>query len=155
MNPKNVVFFLLAFLAGCNLKSANKFVPDTAEEKRKLMDADKAFSDLSEAKGMKNAFIDYIDSNGVMLVPEHFPIIGADAIDYLSQSDDQAYTLTWEPTGGDVAKSGEIGYTYGVFSLRHKNNDSVQRGTYVSIWKRQANGNWKFVLNSGNDGTGQ
>jgi ketosteroid isomerase-like protein len=155
MSPRILCFLLLLLITGCNLKPANKPVKDSAEAVRKLMDADKAFSDLSEARGMKSAFIDYIDSNGVMLVPDRFPIVGADAIDYLSQHDDQAYTLTWEPRGGEVAGSGEIGYTYGVFSLRQKSNDSIQHGTYISVWKRQSNGNWKFVLNSGNDGTGE
>ena len=32
--------------------------------------------------------------------------------------------------------------------------DSARRGTYVTIWKKQANGRWKFVLDSGNEGVG-
>lgn len=117
-----------------------------------MMDADRAFSKLSVEKGMKNAFLEYIDSNGVILRPNHYPIIGADAIDYLIQQNDSSYTLQWEPESGTIAKSGELGYTYGLYKLQPKGKDTAIVGTYVSIWKKQADGSWKFVLDSGNDG---
>jgi hypothetical protein len=28
----------------------------------------------------------------------------------------------------------------------------VRKGTYVSIWKKDENGNWKWVLDTGNPG---
>ncbi|MBL0146829.1 MAG: hypothetical protein IPP48_15010 [Chitinophagaceae bacterium] len=80
------------------------------------------------------------------------PIIGANAIDYLSQQNDKDYTLIWEPRGGDIAKSGEMGFTYGIYSLKPKTADTTIFGTYVSIWKKQADGTWRFVLDSGNEG---
>jgi len=43
-----------------------------------------------------------------------------------------------------------LGFTYGVYTLSIK--DSVYKGTYVSIWKKQNDGSWKFVLDSGNEG---
>jgi ketosteroid isomerase-like protein len=66
--------------------------------------------------------------------------------------DDNSFTLTWEPMGGSVANSGELGYTFGVYSLKPNNEDTVLYGTYVSIWKKQTDGNWKFVLQSQNEG---
>ena len=60
--------------------------------------------------------------------------------------------MTWEPRGGSVANSGELGYTYGVYSLKPNNKDTRLYGTYVSVWKKQADGNWKFVLESQNEG---
>ena len=32
---------------------------------------------------------------------------------------------------------------------------SMQRGTYVTIWKKDADGTWKWVLDSGNEGLGE
>jgi len=29
---------------------------------------------------------------------------------------------------------------------------SVEKGTYITIWQKQANGNWKFVLDTGTQG---
>ena len=129
----------------------NELGPD---EKQRMMDADRAFSKLSVEKGMKHAFLEYIDSNGVLLKPNQFPIVGADAIDFLIQENDSTYSLQWEPKNGAIAKSGELGYTYGLYALKPHDKDTAFYGTYVSIWKKQQDGSWKFVLDSGNEGLG-
>jgi ketosteroid isomerase-like protein len=118
-----------------------------------IIKADEAFSEMSRKTGMKKAFIEYIDNEGILLRPNHPPIIGADAIDFLSQVNDSSYTLTWSPGGGEIATSANLGYTYGIYKLATK--DTILRGTYVSIWKKQKDGKWKFVLDSGNPGIGR
>jgi ketosteroid isomerase-like protein len=122
--------------------------------KMEMMDADRRFSKMSEEKGMKAAFIEYLDSNGVLLRPGRLPIAGADAVDFLIQQNDTDYTLTWEPRNGVIARSGELGYTYGIYALRPSAKDTVIYGTYVSIWKKEKGGTWKYVLDSGNEGIG-
>jgi ketosteroid isomerase-like protein len=123
--------------------------------KIEMMDADRRFSRMSEEKGMKAAFIEYLDSNGVLLRPGRLPIAGADAVDYLIQLNDTDYTMTWEPRNGVIARSGELGYTYGIYALRPSAKDTVIYGTYVSIWKKEKGGTWKYVLDSGNEGIGE
>jgi ketosteroid isomerase-like protein len=49
--------------------------------------------------------------------------------------------------------SGDLGYTYELFTVTAK--DTTMQGTYVSIWKKQKDGNWKFVLDTGNPGGGK
>jgi len=152
---KLLLFAVVVFsLSSCDLftKKKNTAGPD---DKQQMMDADRAFSKLSEEKGMKNAFLEYIDSNGVLLRPNQMPVLGADAIDYLIQQNDSSYTLKWAPQRGFVAQSGDLGYTYGLFQLQSKVKDTTIFGTYVSIWKKQSDGSWKFVLDSGNDGVGE
>lgn len=122
------------------------------EDKAEMMDADRAFSKLSKEKGMKKAFIEYMDGEGVLLRPDQYPLIGASAIDFLSQINDTTFTLEWEPQKAYLAKSGELGYTYGVYSLKPLSKDTVLYGTYVSIWKKQADSTWKYVLDTGNEG---
>lgn len=140
------VISLVLFSTACNQK---KRLPKklSADE---ILNADKTFSDLSKKEGMKRAFIDYIDNEGILLRPDHLPIVGANAIDFLSQVNDSSYTLTWNPTGGEIAASGDLGYTYGVYKLQMK--DTMLNGTYVSIWKKQKDNKWKFVLDAGNQG---
>jgi len=153
---KKIIFCSLLTFAMCGCKNNNKKAPeDQVDDKIKMMDADRAFSRLSEAKGMKSAFLDYIDSNGVLLRPNHLPLVGADAIDYLIQQNDSSFTLKWEPKNGAVAASGDLGYTYGLYVLRPSTKDTLIYGNYVSIWKKQSDGNWKFVLDSGNEGIGE
>lgn len=139
---------IILLLASCNEKKTD----NTIAEKIKLMDTDRAFSKLSAQKGMKHAFLEYIDSNGVLLKPGYLPIAGANAIDYLIQQNDSNFTLTWQPHNADVAASADMGYTYGIYSLEPAGADTVLYGTYVSIWRKQKDGSWKFVLDSGNEG---
>ncbi len=149
------VFFIIALLVFVSCKNYGKKEPRSdAFAKMEMMDADRAFSKMSEEKGMKNAFIEYLDSNGVLLRPNRLPIAGADAVDFLIQQNDTDYTITWEPRNGAIARSGELGYTYGIYALRPSKKDTVIYGTYVSIWKKEADGTWKYVLDSGNEGIG-
>ncbi|MEO8570051.1 MAG: DUF4440 domain-containing protein [Ginsengibacter sp.] len=141
-----VLFFSLFFMISC--KARPKPVVEITVDP--MIDADIAFSDMSKEKGMKNAFIEYIDNEGLLLRPDHLPVKGADAIDFLSQVDDSAYTLHWVPEGAQIAASGDLGFTYGIYTLQGQ--DTVFKGTYVNIWKKQADGKWKFVMNTTNQG---
>ena len=146
---------MLAFaLLSCK-NSKKKSPEDALDDRLKVMEADRSFSRLSEAKGMRSAFLDYIDSNGVLLRRDHLPLVGADAIDYLIQQNDSSFTLKWEPKNAVVAASGDLGYTYGLYVLKPTVKDTLIYGNYVSIWKKQADGNWKFVLDTGNEGIGK
>ncbi len=134
-------------MISCKTKSVLKPV---STAKNEMMRTDSLFSEMSKTLGMRKAFIEYIADEGVLLRPDHMPIVGADAIEFLSQADDSSSVLTWEPAGGDIASAGDLGYTYGTYNLQLP--DTTFAGTYVSIWKKQADGKWKFVLDSGNAG---
>jgi hypothetical protein len=59
--------------------------------------------------------------------------------------------LIWEPRLGDIAASGEIGYLTGPGS-RIVHTDPAQPVTelvYFSIWKRQANGAFRVLIDQG------
>lgn len=147
---RGIVLISLLMLVACENKNT---LPSAAvNEKIVLMQTDKAFSEMSIQKGMKAAFIEYIDSNGVLLKPNQLPIVGASAIDYLIGQNDTSFTLNWQPHNAFVSKSADLGYTYGVYALHPKYADTILYGTYVSIWKKQGDGKWKFVLDSGNEG---
>jgi ketosteroid isomerase-like protein len=143
------VLFVSMLAVSCSTKRHEK---QDVDYKAEMMDADRSFSKLSEQKGMKYAFMQFIDARGVLLRPNTAPIVGVEAIDFISQGIDTAYTMTWEPNGGSVAKSGDLGYTYGVYSYKPNNRDTVIYGTYVTVWKRQPDGKWKFALETGNEG---
>ena len=123
-----------------------------AGEKINLMAADRAFSEMSEKEGMKAAYLEYSDSNVVLLRPNVMPITGADAIDFLITLDDSGYTFNWEPQRALVSTMGDMGFTYGVYGLHPKDMDTTYYGTYVNVWKKQADGKWKLALDSGNEG---
>jgi ketosteroid isomerase-like protein len=150
MNKYFLILFIVYFFTSCG--SSEKINP--AKEKEAMKEADIAFSNLSKAKGMKEAFLKYMDTSAVMLRPGRMPLKGMDAAQFIYNQNDSSYILTWVPRGAEIASSGDMGYTDGIWTAYQKKwlSDSVSQGTYVTIWKKQANGTWKFVLDTGNDG---
>jgi ketosteroid isomerase-like protein len=147
---KNILCSMLAsgLLIACKTKTV-----DVSKDAEEIMRADRAFSALSELKGMKEAFLEYADSSAVLLRPGYFPIVGKDVFEYLNNQNDSGTLLTWSPENAGMAISGDLGYTYGIYTF--KTTDTVMQGTYVTIWQRQADGSWKYLLDAGNEGIGK
>jgi len=152
MKVNLLIFFFFLFFISCKSKKVTSPIEDKVSKNLDLMAADRAFSAMSQEKGMKAAFSEYLDSNGTMLRPDQMPINAGDAIDFLIQQDDAGYTLGWDPRHAEVAESGEMGFTYGIYMLRPKSIDTVYYGTYTNIWKKHIDGKWKLILNSENQG---
>jgi ketosteroid isomerase-like protein len=155
-------YFLLLVVAAICLNSCNNHeaAPPSHEVMKARMDSlrndllqtDLAFSQLSEQKGRNAAFIAYAAEHATLLRPFSMPITGKDSIvNLLNAYPDSGYTLTWVPIKADVAHSGDLGYSYGTYSLVIK-NIGKEEGTYCTIWKKDKNHSWKFVLDTGNEG---
>jgi ketosteroid isomerase-like protein len=64
------------------------------------------------------------------------------------------YQLTWTPTDATMGPSGDIGYTWGHFEGHSKDangNPVTTSGRYITIWRKQPDGNWKVVLDAGSN----
>jgi ketosteroid isomerase-like protein len=118
-----------------------------------LIKLDKEFSELSRERGMKYAFLEYAADSAVLLQRNVWPVVGKKAISAAFEAfSDSGFMLTWEPLDADMSKSGDFGYTYGLYTSYIKADSSVTRGKYVTIWKKQSDGSWKYVLDGGNEG---
>jgi hypothetical protein len=148
---------ILLFTAiGLSLVSCNSYEFKKDKERiaalNEIQQVDVDFSNRSREIGMKKAFLEYMQNEGVLLRPNAMPIIGARAVDFISNINDSALMLTWKPLGANVSKSADMGYTYGIYDM--KVGDSLYKGTYVTIWQKEE-GKWKFVLDTGNEGVGE
>ena len=57
--------------------------------------------------------------------------------------------ITWAPDKVNIAKSGDVAYDYGSYSLSHAGPAGKKvedRGKFATVWKKQADGGWKVVL---------
>lgn len=123
----------------------------TSPDSTVLIDADLAFSDYSVKHGMQKAFVEFADDSVVLLKPHRMPIVGKQSlIESYQQKSDSGFVLSWKPAKAVLANSGELGYTYGFWKLRTEKDSSV--GTYISVWKKTGSGQWKYVIDSGNEG---
>ena len=151
MKSPFTVLILIAFLCAISL-----FGQEIDERKQELKNVDALFSKLSEARGVNEAFLSQLADDGVLLRPNNYPITGKATIkERFFSRPDSGFTLTWEPLFADIAESGELGYTYGSYEFRAMDSEGnliIGKGTYVSIWKKDQYGNWKLVLDTGNEG---
>jgi ketosteroid isomerase-like protein len=117
-------------------------------------ETDRYYSALSAEQGMKAAFLAMFDTAGVKLSANSMPVEGIQAIrQSLAGKNDSTFILTWEPTFEKVAASGELAYTYGIYKITDKlTGVKTGEGTYCTIWQKNADGEWKALLDTGNDG---
>jgi ketosteroid isomerase-like protein len=118
-----------------------------------LMDADRAFAIATAEQGTAG-WVSFFADDGTMFRGGK-PVVGHDAIRALMAPalDNDAYSLTWAPEAGEIAVSGDLGYTRGRWESRSTGQDgavSVRTGSYVTIWKKVADGSWKVTLDIGN-----
>jgi ketosteroid isomerase-like protein len=133
---------VVILLTGCMSEPAN--------DVSGLLAADNAFSQMSVDKGLNAAFLFYADDSVVKMRDDNFPIIGKAEMsrNYRARSD-RAMILKWTPLKAEVSKSDDLGYTFGNWELYLKESDTSMYGNYVSIWKKQKDGSWKYVLDAG------
>jgi ketosteroid isomerase-like protein len=66
--------------------------------------------------------------------------------------EDPARTLAWQPLLVEVSKSGDLGYSIGSYEARKTDASGthvVGTGKYMTVWRRQKDGSWKVVFDSG------
>lgn len=151
MLKKNIIYLISVFL----LIVFTKCKQPELQNVESLMKIDKEFSDYSLEYGIAKSFLKYCDDSAVIVRDSSMPVIGINELakiyDTTKSSD---HLLSWEPLNGSIAKSGDLGYTYGTW--KYMNNDSgktvLAEGCYVTVWKKDQAGNWKWILDTGTDG---
>jgi ketosteroid isomerase-like protein len=118
-----------------------------------LLQSDRDFSAMSVREGMFKAFLFYIAEDGVMLRNNSYPATGKESlVRRFEGKTDTTFILSWEPLYEKISESGDLGYTYGINTNTDKLTGEITRGTYVTIWLKQTDGSWKFVLDTGTQG---
>ncbi|MHB8579352.1 MAG: YybH family protein [Ignavibacteriaceae bacterium] len=122
--------------------------------RQSLIKADKDFYLASTKYGTGRAFIDFADDSVILLRQQQFPIIGKIELEkhYLNHENDKT-SLQWEPTKAEVSPDGKLGFTIGdwIYSSIDKTGHQIkQYGNYITIWKKQSNGQWKYIADGGN-----
>jgi ketosteroid isomerase-like protein len=159
-------FILIAGLAGAGSNAAwtqllepgkqsqtpNPLADSTVKPgKMILYDLEARFAkDVAERGGV--AFASWFADDGVALGNGAAPLIGEVAIAKSANWSPKDYQLTWTPTDAMMGASGDMGYTWGHFEGHSKDangNPVVTSGRYISMWRKEPDGNWKVVLDAG------
>lgn len=144
----------LTLLAGILVIAGCSPVVNVENERENMLEADRAFSRLSVESGIYEAFDQFMADSAMMLRDQSHPIIGRERIRDLFTPPPEG-TLEWEPIHAYVAASGDLGYTVGRYTYTSADTTgeaATAGGYYVTIWKKQTDGSWKYVLDAGTDG---
>lgn len=118
------------------------------EIEQDIRDVEKAFADMAKDKGIAEAFVFFAAEDAVLNRNDSL-IIGKDAIQMyfeMSNMQNDEVSLTWSPDFVRVSKSGDLAYTYGRYQYQLKNKpENLASGIFHTVWKKQANGLWKYV----------
>jgi ketosteroid isomerase-like protein len=130
--------------------------PALARARAEIRAADSSFADLAYRMGTAFAFANTAAPEGAVF-GNSLLLVGPDEIKefYSAQS---ASSLSWHPVYADVAGSRDLGFTVGEYIAtgRGPSGAAVQRfGKYLTVWKRQRNGTWQFVVDGGNSSPGR
>jgi ketosteroid isomerase-like protein len=138
-----LALFVALFPAGLRAESA------LAEYKAQLLAADTAFCASAVKDGVLAAFLGVATPETKILSESGK---GFDAVKSGFKDLKPTATLTWKPSEANASMGGDLGYTWGRYQYRDVGADGkpvVETGTYVTIWRRQADGSWKVVLDGG------
>jgi len=132
------------FLVGC---AAAPSAPDGALDD--LFAAERAFAKDSTERGIRAAFLEHFASDGVDFRPGP-GVMRERMLARPAPADPLAFVLDWSPQAGGVARSGDLGYTTGPFSLANARDASAptRYGYFFSVWKRE-NGRWRVAADAG------
>jgi ketosteroid isomerase-like protein len=108
--------------------------------------AERAFAADGLALGIKQSFLKHSAPEAILLAPDP---VKAHAL-YGARPDAKTPPLAWWPLWAGLAASGDLGFTTGPATF-----DGKPSGYYFTVWKRQADGGWKWIYDGGtpSDGT--
>jgi ketosteroid isomerase-like protein len=116
------------------------------QNRRALVQMEHDFAKAAATKGTRDAFLEFIADDGILFQPG--PVNGKK---FWTERQPRKGLLSWEPAFADVSRAGDLGYTTGPWEFRPNGLDDqpVAFGQYFTIWKKQSDGSWKFVLDRG------
>jgi ketosteroid isomerase-like protein len=121
-----------------------KPAPDAEAERSALLKIENDISKSAAAKKSTDAVLSYLADGGRVYRDDAFPAVGREAARALLET--KPGSLAWHPAKADVSRSGDLGYAYGTYEFKAADGKSSEAGNYLRIWKRQADGHWKVVL---------
>ena len=122
------------------------------KDRAALLAVDAEFSAAAQKVGMGEAFVKYADAEATMLPANENAVTGLEGIRKQFADLSPGTTLAWKPFKAEAAASGDLGYTLGTYELRSTGADGkpvVRYGKYCSVWKKQKDGSWKWVVDVG------
>jgi ketosteroid isomerase-like protein len=115
-----------------------------------VVDNERAFSTAAEERGTREAFMAFIADDGVLFRPT-----AVNGKRWMRENplppSSKRPLLSWTPIHAEIAQAADMAYTTGPWEFKEDIKDAkpVAFGNFVTVWKKQADGSWKFVVDLG------
>lgn len=117
-----------------------------------MVKTEQAFSKMAEEKNTRDAFLAFIADDGLLFRPG-----AVNGKKWMLEhpapppKDDKKPLLAWQPAYAGMAASGDMGFTTGPWEAKAdiKDEKPAAYGHFMTVWKKQADGSWKFVVDLG------
>lgn len=136
---KIAVLIFIVFLTGTVFGQINSDLAKVAE-------TEKSFARTAFEKGTKSAFLEFAAPDGIMFYPT-----AVNAITYWKSRDESKALLSWQPSFVDISSNGVLGWTTGPWEYRPNGKTDAPSawGEFVTLWQKQPDGKFRFVLDIG------
>lgn len=113
-----------------------------------LMEADRAFLADTAEQGLAG-WLSWFAADAIVLKVDGTAASGSAGLrdHYGSVPGFPPAGFRWEPKSAGVSSSGDLGWTAGTYST----SQQEEAGNYLSVWARQADGEWKVLTDLGGD----
>jgi uncharacterized protein (TIGR02246 family) len=141
---------VLAVMTACAPVPAPPPADTRAADEKTIRDGETAWVHDLASRDVERAATHYTDDATVM-APGMAAMKGKNAIreGFTQLFGDGSASLTFVTSSAEVARSGDLAYTQGTYVMTMTDpktkKPSTDRGTYVTVYKKEADGSWKAV----------
>lgn len=116
-----------------------------AEGHSQIMKIDQDFLATTASTQLGAAYANSLSETARMYRAGDMPLVGRKAI--VASLANSAQTISGEPIDGGMSRSGDLGYVYGRYELKGRQpGDASEKGYYSRVWKIDASGKWRIVM---------
>ncbi|MEK6551983.1 MAG: hypothetical protein AABZ54_00850 [Bacteroidota bacterium] len=110
-----------------------------------LIATEYAFVSAAAEIGTRDAFLKFIADDGIIFRPN-----AVNGKTYLSNAPKRPGLLSWYPTYAGISRDGDMGFTTGPADFKKdKDSSAIWFGNFSTVWQRQSNGEFRFVIDMG------
>lgn len=117
---------------------------------KSMIETERAFSRMSAEKGIRESFAEFIAEDGILFRPT--AVLGKKWMqEHPLPPSTTRPLLGWQPIFAAVSRAGDLGYTTGPWQFKRDTKDAKPAafGNFMTVWKKQPDGAWKFALDLG------
>jgi ketosteroid isomerase-like protein len=136
------LLFLLAFSTACQTQA-------TTIDEAALRKLDDEWSKAAGSRDVEKT-ISYYSDDAVVMPPNIPTLTGKEPIRTLWKSmlGSPDFSGGWKAAKVEVARSGDLAYVSGSYEFNEKDDSGkpiTDKGKYLEVWKKQADGSWKCI----------